>query len=106
MVPDFQQWKPQWDFVVQGKYTMEGGKRDQTSKNLGEMHHGAITLTDRHPFLISMQKEKKCKKKKKNLWVFEGRKRQPFIFCFECSWSGDSTSFWKREDDEESKAFA
>lgn len=55
MVPDFQQWKPQWDFVVQGKYTMEGGKRDQTSKNLGEMHHGAITLTDRHPFLISMQ---------------------------------------------------
>lgn len=60
----------------------------QAGKNLGEMYHGAITLTDRHPLLISMHK------KKKDQWIFEGRKRQPFIFLFGCSWSGDSTSFW------------
>lgn len=29
----------------------------QTSKNLRETYHRAITLTDRHPFLISMQKK-------------------------------------------------
>lgn len=31
----------------------------QAGKNLGEMYHGAITLTDRHPLLISMHKKKK-----------------------------------------------
>lgn len=88
VVPDCQQWKPQWDFVKQGEGRYRGWEKGpgEPSKNLWEMYHRAITLTDRHPFLISMQK--------KDQWVFEGRKRQPFIFRFGCSWSGDSTSFW------------
>lgn len=57
--------------------------------------------TDIHS-LISMQN----RKKKKDQWVFERRKRQAFIFRSGCPWSGDSTSFWGGDDDEESTAFA